>query len=63
MQLALVCLDLGHLAQAEGELRDLLAAQPDFAPALVALGRVLGARGEWQQAVDTLRRALVGGTG
>ncbi len=61
LQLALVCLDLGHLAQAEGELRDLLATQPDSAPALVALGRVLGARGEWQQAVDTLRRALSAG--
>ncbi len=59
IQLAEVCLELGHLAQAEGELRDLLVAQPDFAPALVTLGRVLGARGEWQQAIDTYRRALV----
>jgi tetratricopeptide (TPR) repeat protein len=60
LQLALVCLQLGHLTQAEGELRDLLAAQPDSAPALVALGRVLGARNEWQQAIDVLRRALAG---
>jgi tetratricopeptide (TPR) repeat protein len=58
LQLGEVCLELGHLAQAEGELRDVLAARPDDPAALLALGRVFAARRDWQQAIETYRAAL-----
>ena len=39
-QLGLICLEMGQLAQAEGELRDALTLRPDDGPTLVALGKV-----------------------
>jgi Flp pilus assembly protein TadD len=50
-QLGLACLDLGQLAQAEGELHEALTLRPYHAPTLVALGRVGAARKQWQVAL------------
>lgn len=56
--LGLVNLDLGHLAQAEGDVRDTLRLTPDAAPALIALGRIEAARGHTDEAVEALRQAV-----
>jgi tetratricopeptide (TPR) repeat protein len=60
--LGIVNLELGHLAQAEGDLRDTLRLAPgasaQTAPALVALGRIQTERGQLDDAVDSLRKAI-----
>ncbi len=59
--LGLVNLDLGHLAQAEGDLRDTLRLAPgaaDSTRALIALGRIELERGRLDEAEQTLRQAI-----
>ncbi|HEX5571518.1 MAG TPA: tetratricopeptide repeat protein, partial [Ktedonobacterales bacterium] len=62
--LGLVNLELGHLAQAEGDLRDtvrLASGSSDsarLASALTALGRIQTERGQLDEAVETLRQAI-----
>ncbi|MFI5275690.1 MAG: tetratricopeptide repeat protein [Ktedonobacterales bacterium] len=60
--LGAVNLELGHLAQAEGDLRDTLRLAPDATPqatqALVALGRIQTERGQLDEAVESLRKAI-----
>ncbi|MGH2517830.1 MAG: tetratricopeptide repeat protein, partial [Ktedonobacterales bacterium] len=56
-QLGETCLELGRLAEAEGELRDALALRPRHAPTLVALGRLHAIRKEWDEALAVLRQA------
>jgi tetratricopeptide (TPR) repeat protein len=48
---------LGRPADAEAELRAVLATRPKAVPALVALGRALSLVGNHDEAVETLRRA------
>jgi len=60
-ELGLILLDEGHLAQAEGELREALALapqRPQTPRILVALGRVAVARQQPAEATDYLTRAL-----
>lgn len=61
--LALTCIDLGQLAQAEGELQEALKQRPDDARALVGLGRVAAARKQWPEAVDWLQKAIAADAG
>lgn len=56
-QLGETCLELGRLAEAEGELRDALAARSRHAPTLVALGRLHAMRKQWDEALAMLRQA------
>lgn len=60
--LGAVNLELGHLAQAEGDLRDTLRLAPDATPqatqALIALGRIQTERGQLDEAVESLRKAI-----
>ncbi len=56
--LGMVSLDLGHLAQAEGDLRDTLRLTPDSAPTLIALGRIETERGHLDEAASLLHQAL-----
>jgi tetratricopeptide (TPR) repeat protein len=61
-ELGRVCLELGQLSLADGELRESLALRPpdaaEHAPTLIALARVHLARGESSEAVALLRRAV-----
>jgi tetratricopeptide (TPR) repeat protein len=57
-QLGMTCLDLNQLAQAEGELEAVLALQPDHFPSLLALAKVHGRRGRWEDAIALLERAI-----
>ena len=57
-QLALTCIDLGQLAQAEGELQEALRQQPSDARILVGLGRIAAARKQWQEAIDWFQKAI-----
>lgn len=56
-QLGATCLELGRLAEAEGELRDALELRPHHAPTLVAIGRLHAMRKEWDDALARLREA------
>jgi tRNA A-37 threonylcarbamoyl transferase component Bud32 len=56
-ELGVTCLDLGQLAQAEGELEAALALRPNDGRTLLALARVAIARAEWARSEDLLRRA------
>ena len=56
--LGLVNLELGHLAQAEGDLRDALAQEPNSPRILTALGRIANLRGAHAEAMDLLRQAI-----
>src|SRR5207302_10533194 len=50
-----------HLGDPDGALRALarsLESVPTFLPALEALGRLAGARGQWQLLLDTLLREI-----
>lgn len=58
LRLGSVGLTLGHLSQAEGDLREALALRPDAPDVLVALGRAEAARGERVAAVGHLRHAV-----
>ena len=56
-QLALTCIDLNQLAQAEGELHEALRQRPDDARVLVGLGRVAAARKQWPEAAQWFQQA------
>jgi tetratricopeptide (TPR) repeat protein len=56
--LGVVCCNLGHLAQAEGELEMAIKLRPDYTEALLALGRVQAARKQWDQATLSYQRAI-----
>lgn len=57
-QLGMVETALGHFAQAEGDLREALALEPDSPRVLTALGHLAIARGEPERAVEPLRQAI-----
>jgi tetratricopeptide (TPR) repeat protein len=57
-QLGVTCLDLNQLAQAEGELEDVLTLQPDHFASLLALAKVHVRRGRWDDAIGLLERAV-----
>src|SRR5579859_554230 len=56
-QIGETCLELGRLAEAEGDLRDALSQRPRHAPTLVALGRLHAMRKQWDDALAMLKRA------
>ncbi|HEX6817232.1 MAG TPA: protein kinase [Ktedonobacterales bacterium] len=56
--LAMTCIDLGQLAQAEGELQEALKQRPQDARAQVGLGRIAAARKRWPEAIDWFEKAI-----
>ena len=60
-QLGLVNIELGHLSQAEGDLREALALEPDSPRILAALGRLASQRGAPEEAITLLRQAVAAG--
>lgn len=56
--LGVVNIEMGHLAQAEGDLQEALALEPESPRVLTALGRIAVLRGDSSEAVALLRRAI-----